>query len=740
MNLKHLLLLTLLVVTIPLTACTGRGSSEPPATSEPPRQETTATTAAPPTIAPTRAAAPSSDGVYRVDQSASSSRSALENVELVLYRATLTDDSLILRVGFHNISEKSFYLAGGVGADTFRLVDAAGTEYEPVAYSENLDNIDPPGGFIAGQANVGDLTFPRPAGPAPFELRYPSYDLIRFTLDQVIAAEALRVPEQTYPLGIELFSSRSALAPVLLRLEALTVTSDELIFDVAFVNTRRQPYDISRGLSGEDARLLDAEFAAYQPSSVSDSLRATIAPERGWLPGQAHTGQLTFPRPQHMEQLRFIFPEYTAATLQFGPSGLVNTSITSAAGAAPLSTPTPEPQEAVLRELDTLLERQARAVEQGDLSAYLATFTEPLQQEQRAIFERSRNLPLSGYQVEASPSTVVLSSDIAAGSIKNVTVTMRYRLRGAPEDNPLQHILTYGFERRNDNWLVSAYTPERQPPFWWTGDVIVRETPHFLIIARTEATGELDIVARECEQAYTELQAAGLTLTPRIVAYFATTQDDFETQTGQGSRTLGVAMSLYDLSSEEIQVLGRIFYLNGEAFQEETESAGPFGRQATIRHELVHLALAPETRPFTPPWLVEGAAMFYAGQNTPEFRDQLVTGGRLDSVSLARLTRADTLGEFDILGQSVGPEYVFSAEVTRYLIETYGQERYGELYRFFSRIPADQVRDRMPVFSGPFGSAFGNLSEELTTQALSEVYGLTIEELDAAVKQWLRGS
>lgn len=262
MHAKRLFIL-LAVVTL-LTACTGRGSSEPPPTAEAPRQDATATVVARPTAAPpTRAAASATDGVYQVDRRARSSRSALENVELVLYRAALTGDGLILRIGFYNASEKSFSLSGGTGADRFRLADAGGAEYEPVAFSENLDRIAPPDGFIAGQANVGDLTFPRPTGPAPFELRHPFYDPIRFTLDQAASAEALRVPEQTYSLGIELYSSRSALAPVLLRLEALTVTSDELIFDVAFVNTRRQPYDIGRALTGEDGRLLDAEFAAY---------------------------------------------------------------------------------------------------------------------------------------------------------------------------------------------------------------------------------------------------------------------------------------------------------------------------------------------------------------------------------------------------------------------------------------------------------------------------------------------
>jgi hypothetical protein len=35
-------------------------------------------------------------------------------------------------------------------------------------------------------------------------------------------------------------------------------------------------------------------------------------------------------------------------------------------------------------------------------------------------------------------------------------------------------------------------------------------------------------------------------------------------------------------------------------------------------------------------------------------------------------------------------------------------------------------------------AAFSNLSQELTVEALDEIYDLTIEELDTAVKEWLR--
>ncbi|MCS6939702.1 MAG: hypothetical protein NZM94_10545, partial [Roseiflexus sp.] len=333
----------------------------------------------------------------------------------------------------------------------------------------------------------------------------------------------------------------------------------------------------------------------------------TIAPPKGWLPGQAHAGQITFPRPERMEEMRFIFPDYAAATLRFDASGLAGAAVTSAAGGAPPPTATPTVEQVALRELENLLERQAQAVTTGDLNAYLATFAEGLRQEQQTIFERRRNVPLSDYQVSVSPATSLWQPDVEKGLLRNIDVVIRYRLRGIPEDNPLQHRMRVTFERQNGSWVISKYELEKPLPFWWTGDVIVQETPHFLILARPDAGDILAKVAQECEQAYRDIQAAGLEPEARFVAYFTTTQDDFTAQTGMGSRTLGAALSFYELAGDQIQTLGRVFYINGKAFQDQPNDNGPFGRLATIRHELVHLALARETRPFTPIWLVEGA-------------------------------------------------------------------------------------------------------------------------------------
>jgi hypothetical protein len=130
--------------------------------------------------------------------------------------------------------------------------------------------------------------------------------------------------------------------------------------------------------------------------------------------------------------------------------------------------------------------------------------------------------------------------------------------------------------------------------------------------------------------------------------------------------------------------------------------------------------------------------MYFADQLTPDLRRSLLEDGWLDRLSLEQLTGAERLGDYDILGQSVGYEYIFSGETVRYLIETYGMDSFVQFYRFFSNVPTDRVIDRMPLFSVGFGTTFGNLSKELTPAALLDVYGITIADLDNAVKRRLR--
>lgn len=241
MNLKRITGFVLAVLLFTTTACTGLSSSDsltatpdiaaiqkPTEPTFPATAPTLLPTSAQPTQAPTAAT-----GTYLVNQRAISTHSTFEEVNLALYRATLTDDRLILRVGFHNVSDQSFYIAGGLGARNLRLIDASGNQYEPVEFSDNLKRLDPPGNFLPGQANVGDVAFPAPAGPAPYELHFPTYAAIKFELNQPAPSAAQPVPEGTYPLAIELYSARSALVPIRLRLDSITITQHEVVVQIA---------------------------------------------------------------------------------------------------------------------------------------------------------------------------------------------------------------------------------------------------------------------------------------------------------------------------------------------------------------------------------------------------------------------------------------------------------------------------------------------------------------------------
>lgn len=724
----------------------GLGAAPPPSTTPVPATATSPPTpaSATPTASATRdplATSVATGQRFRIDARSKSSDSSLSRVELVLRSAELSDDRLVLRVAFQNTTTESFMLIGSVSALDAVLEDADGQSYSPVDVSDNLRiGIDPQGGFGPGAANVGDIIFERPSGDEPYELRFPFFEPITFRLDTPLpeAAQAPIAPG-SYQLDVELRSSEEALQPIALRVRSLQVSDASVTFEVAFVNTARQGYDLLFGPQGKDARLLDAEGSQYQPTAVSDSLAQSIAPAQGWAPGAEHVGTITFARPTASQELRFIFPSYDALTVRTDAGGKPAAQVTSPTGGAPLPTPLPSTADQTFDALTALLENQAQAVINGDSDRYLATFTPLLRSEHQQIIERIRQMGVISYTLQLAPDASL--PEEATSAIDDVPVEVGYALSGIAPDNSFHHQLRYSFERDGDGWVVSRVVPDEHPPFWLTGDVTRHATEHFLILARPEAAAELPILEQETEAAYAALAERGLPLEERYVAYFTSSQDDFGELTGQYSmRVLGVALSRYDLSGTTIQVDSRAFYINGEAFTDQQNGPSEADRQTTITHELVHLALATQTRPYTPPWLAEGVAVYYSEGRNAELRTHVLDSGQLERLNLAQLTRAGSLGEHDILGEQTGYEYIFSGETVAYLIETYGEQRLFDFYRSYADVPASDVHDRMPRFGSAFvaDAVFADLRVQLTEAALQRFFNTTLAQLEADVKAWLR--
>ncbi|MCU0494215.1 MAG: hypothetical protein MUD01_21710 [Chloroflexaceae bacterium] len=700
-----------------------------------------ASTAAPATAAPATPAP--IQGTQRFgfsDLESRSDQNALQRVVLVLRGAELTQDTLTLRVAFQNTSDEGFSLIGGATGQSARLTDNAGTEYEPSSVSKDLSgSINPEGGFAPGSANVGTISFPRPSGEGPFTFRFPSFDPISFRLDTPLtAADTVTVATGSYQVNEGVRSSESALRQIELRVTDVKVSDDTLEFAVEFVNTdTRRGYDLMLGPKGEDMRLLDAEGRQYKPTEVSESLRESIAPKDGWLPGQAYGGSFTFPRPEAMEELRLVFPLYDALSMRFDATGLAEARVTSATGGAPQPTATPTAEESLASSLNTLLKTQGDAVTSGQVDAFLNTFAPELRDEQRGIFERMRQMPFVSYTLELEPGTNLPGSDTS--ELRSIEVELRYTLRDINPNNVFLHTFRYDFVREGRDWRISEVNVDDLPPFWFNGDVVLRETPHFLLFGRPEASAELAEVEQEAETAYSTLQQRGFTLEPRYVAFFLNNLDDFAKVTDNYEpRVLGLAISRYQLTSDKVQAISRAFYINGGAFEQAQGTS--IDRQTTVTHELVHLALAEYSMPFTPPWVVEGMAVYYAEQLGPDQRQQQLGGDALNNVDLMKLTRASTLGEHDILGQQVGAEYIFSGEAVAYLITQFGEEKVLEFYQAYAAVPAGDIASKMPSFGTAFANkaAFADISEQQTKALLKQFFNLTLEELDAQVKAEIR--
>lgn len=730
---------TLLLRGTPTPVLRGTATRQAPATPKEATPPVPTVATATPIPTPT----PVVDGIhYPINQSATSPQ--LADIALAVRSALLSADQLILTVAFENQTDEPirFSFITPVEQQRIQLVDSGGTAHEVVALDERWAAIQPAGGFVSGGANLGTVTFARPIGPGPYRLTgIFDYPPIEFALDQPAANDGtVVVPNGTYTVDATLFSNDEVLEPLRLHVQRVTITEEQVTFAVAFVNTGYRHYALRRGPTGSDAILLDAERRQLSPNAVSASLVDTITPEGGIAAGAAYTGTVTFPRPAALSTLRFTFTRYTTLTLRFGPSGLIDNSLATTADGTPPPTPTPQPDVAIYNALRDLLMRQAAALLADDMETFLQGVSPALRSTVSNAFTQLATMPLATLELTLDPGqdyTVARQDQVAA-----VAVALRYTFNGVPADNLFVQDFLVDFVRQAEgseegNWQISSIVPQNNTPFWWNGLVTTYEAPHFLIVTRPDTATTLETLAQEVETAYTTVANQGLVLEDRYVAYFTGQDEPFSTYTGATNpNILGVALSRYRIDAATIEVVSRAFYINGSNF---IEAAQIEQRQSTITHELVHLALAQDARPFTPPWLAEGLAVYYAGQATALDRSNEYNRQRLSTLDLTELTRLSALGIHDAAGETTSYRYLYSGAVLAYLIEQYGEERVLTFYQSYAQVPVADIEDRLPLYSTPLSqeSTFQALSLEVTENALATNFDLSLAALDAAVKEWL---
>ena len=509
-----------------------------------------------------------------------------------------------------------------------------------------------------------------------------------------------------------------------MRVEAARLEGDALTLDLAFVNTGAHDLQGPTAVSGGDAVLV-ADGKPQSPRDVTPSLATDLAPSATWRVGEANQGELTFTRPQGQ-----------GATLRL--PGFPTVQIDLAAGSAvaladdggPLPTPTPNTVGQAVAEVRGVLKGLADAVRAGDedgfhrlvgpeAAAYLG---------QPEAFAFARAVPFSRFEldlfaVDLARPGVVEQREGQPVAIHGALVTLVFAFTGV-EQNWFRHLLTVDFERGEAGWRLARIAGD-PPPFWTHGLIEVTRTPHFLAFHRPgEDVGDILDAA---EQAHAKLtERLGTLVEPVSILVAPDSVEEYSRVTGQnGHDFIGQARFNNLLTPSGILAVGRALYINEAVFR---SGAVQNTRLQTVQHELTHLTLSRWSRPWTPPWLIEGAAGVFAGEPNRPALDQFLRAKGPNAISLADLTGIDTLEQGPV---SLSIAYPYATAVSQTLIEEYGQERYLEFYRSFTDVSLDEARQAAGDGASVSLDRFRVLQRSATDQSLAHVFGLTLAELEA---------
>lgn len=671
------------------------------------------------------------DQVVRSDQ--------LAGIYLHLRAVERTADNLVVHVAFYNNRGDDLEAVHGIDLQQTRLVGAR--TYEPSARSASLaQGIAPPGRWISGGGNVGTFTVPNAQGDA-WELRVPAFPAVRFTLDHPSAPPVrTALPVGTFQYNTEVVSTQ--LTNIALRVAQVAVTNDTVALTVAFTNRNAGAVTLSSAspLTGNDAVLLDGEWQQYQPRAVDPALAQNIAPAGDtWAANASNRGTITFPRPSDGDVVLFAMPGFPPLRLPLKANAAA--TVATVADLPPATQPRPSPSALVQQpsaasaqpQVAQLLQQINDALKERDHDTYVAAFAPDLQAAQGVVFDQLGTLPLENITWNAAAnSQATLSPD--GNALQNYGIELRYQIAGVDPKNPFVSTLTAQLTQTNGRWTIT--TLSGQQPFWLYGPTTTRRSGAFLIFARPGMDAELPAIEREAQQA---LEQVGRALPGRAqatnVMFVTGTDDEFSALTGRnGTQFVGVATARFEMNADTLDVTNRAFFLNGAAFRSDSTQQ----RQRTITHELTHLVLASSTMPYTPAWLSEGAAMVVSNDLPAATLRRVQQTGGLDTLSIAALSSQTSFG--GAAGATVdetSADYAYSAFLAKYLIDTYGADRFWALYDWFARVPVRDVRAALSGANNDFDTAMHTLAPTMTATNVQATYGVDLQTLDRNYKTWL---
>lgn len=340
-----------------------------------------------------------------------------------------------------------------------------------------------------------------------------------------------------------------------------------------------------------------------------------------------------------------------------------------------------------LQSFQQMLDRRATALLEGDPQAYLAGLSPAARKVERLIARGAQEVPLA----LVDPALRTGNVNRAQTEINDARTDLLFLYEGLPEDNRFRIRLLNDVKRRGDEWRVTRSVMDAHevvPPMWAMKLVDPGRSEHFLALhspglpnvdeilrlaerARRKLAGKMSLpadevhlvqLARDSEE-YAELLGPPDPMDPLPPGSVAVAKFEFSAASGVSALPVGRHM-IVDLEA-----------LFGDVGKVAFEKRQVYPRQV-FQHELAHLLLSRYTRPLTPSWVIEGAAMYLSGE-------RLLEGWRYgtEHAFFAGKTIEDLSRQPDPPLSSL--DYSYANAAVLYLVEEFGEATFFDFYKGF---------------------------------------------------------
>lgn len=666
---------------------------------------------------------------------------------LLLSTAEHADGVLKLRAGLQNATmtpapaplpvEAASILLRRADGTTITCTDT-GAGWRPVAAEVKV---------LPNECVYSLLSFPLPAehlgeilvldAGTHASLKFLLNDAMAFVLPDLSRAEG-----QTMMLDTALEPLNAGNQHVRLRLGQMRCADGLLTLEVGFTNIARYPIELDRCPKGAEARLLTSDGHRLAVREVRGGIVERIAPPGQWPPGEENRGILRFemPHPHAASRLWFWFPGYPNLPMLFDEKeGLWK--VDHANKQTPTFTAARMHSLAEQKLFDNVRDFWAgisKALVEGRVADALKRFDTDKEPElfhdiAKVAFEAVEIVPFENQEM-----------GMENGELRIVSLRMNYRLKGHRGTNAFYIPMFARMQAATDGgWRVKALTFPHSPPFWARGYTRVHATNRILVVHKDRVADaqHAQIMAQQLEAAYDHLLAAGMPMSATFVAFHCSDEGDFQILSGADpSMAAGAAPGVTIEEKGRLQTYNLAMYANNAGLQTHRafEDRGN-QHKITMEHELAHLALGEWSRPWSPGWLVEGAAVYFSSERFTERPDLLFTAMR-QGLSLNELSLHGTLRRDRDDPLALHYRYMLSSYAVAWIAKTFGEKKLLELYRAFGEeFPAAWRRAGGGVdYDDENGNVKTEARRRLTELLLQKHLGIDLFQLETQVLQVVR--